>query len=150
MGQHIFRWRAVKHGWASYELVGEDGVPYRATVGDSGDVFKDLLVAVRKILLEHTHQTFSFDNEPGEVRWTLEPDGSSVKVRVALHSTWGKGPGEERWSGTCISRALAMDVLSSTVALFEELGSDGFRESWPSYPYPEVEVEAVKAELTDL
>ncbi|MFJ8364448.1 hypothetical protein [Streptomyces sp. NPDC093984] len=145
VARHIFNWMQVQYGWASFELLREGSPPYRATVSDSTDVFRVLLEGARLVLDTGARQEFSFDNEPGEIRWTLEPHGDSLNLRVAMHSEWGRGLGEERWAAEEIDpRVFASDVLSSTVELISGLGVEGFRRSWPSYPYPVAEVEALK------
>jgi hypothetical protein len=145
VAERIFNWTQVRHGWASFELTSGDSAPYRATVGDSTDVFRILLRSARLVLETGAHREFSFDNEPGEIRWTLERRGDSLSIRVAMHSEWGRGVGEDRWVAEAIDpRIFAADVLSSTVELISGQGADGFRSSWPSYPVPDAEIQALK------
>ena len=142
----IFRWTAVRHGWVSFELHKAGGPPYRATVGDSTDVFKILIDAVSKLLGEGSSQIVSFDNEPGELRWELVPQGGCVSIRVALHSTWGEGGGEDRWTDPCVdARTLALDIVSSMEELRTSMGDEEFRKNWLAYPFPETEMESLMA-----
>ena len=139
-----FHWVGVRHGWASFELIGSDDARYRTTVSDGTDVFREHLAALRRALAEREPQRISFDTEPYEVRWTVTPNGGCADVRVTWHGEWGQGEGELRWHEPQVDlRLLATQAIASLEALRSTLGADGFAEAWP-YAYPEDEIDALR------
>lgn len=148
MSDRIFQWGKMRHGWVSFELSGTvDRAYYRATVSDSTDVLKGLVAAMCALLRGESRQDVSFDNEPGEIWWQFRSQGSKLEIRVAFRSEWGRGVGEGRWEASDVDlEQFAKNVFYSTRDLLERIGLDEFRKSWPSYPYPQSEMDEL-AEL---
>lgn len=148
MSDRIFQWAEVRHGWVSFELSAAGaGAAYRATVSDSTDVLKSLVTAVCELLRGESRQDVSFDNEPGEIWWMFQSQGSVLKIRVSFRAEWGRGVGEERWEASEVDlKHFAENVFFSTRDLLERIGIDEFGKMWPSYPYPQSEMDKL-AEL---
>lgn len=131
MDQVQFKCRLTGRGWSEARLqVGESWVSLTASYLDDalGDLVRGVLALARG-----AHQArVSWAEEPGEYRWVLNAQGSSVNVRVLwFDQLWGSDEddsGRELLNADCTRHALCCAVVDGAQAVLEEHGLAGYKE----------------------
>jgi hypothetical protein len=144
-------YRLTGHGWADcdVEIAGQ-----RASMVASylSDALADMLAATTAVVKGAAESTFSFHEEPAEVRWCLRRAGPErMRVRILrLEDAFADLPdevGEVLLDADCRTRTFAGQVLSAAQEILRKHGTAGYRREWGLYDFPDEQMRALQAAL---
>jgi hypothetical protein len=144
-------YRLVGAGWAhcDVQIAGQ-----QASVAASylSDALGDMLASVAAVARGAEESTFSFHEEPQEVRWRLRRVGPErLRVRILrLEDAFHHLPdevGELLLDAGCRTRTFAGQVLSAAQRILEEHGLAGYRAKWGMHDFPKERMRALEAAL---
>lgn len=104
-----------------------------------GDALGDLVRAAVALPGARSTLRVTWQEEPGEFRWILEPRGSQVLVRVVWFDDWGardESAGAVRLEASCEVSEFQRAVAMAARSLLAEWGADGYREQWVEHDFP--------------
>ena len=144
-------YRLAGSGWADcdVEIAGQHAVLRASYLNDA---VGDMLAAVAVVARGAEESTFSFHEEPQEVRWRLHRVGPErLRVRIirledAFHHLPDEA-GEVLLDAECRTRTFAGEVLSAAQRILEEHGLAGYRTEWGMYDFPKERMRALEAAL---
>lgn len=134
-----FTYNLVGLGWAEAELV-DDAASATITASYLTDALADLLETVAGLLTGAWEGRCSWEEEPGEYRWTFQQIGGRVDLRVLwFDDVYDEQPDER--GRIVFATQQPLHVLASAIAdgaarVLAEYGQDGYRERWHLYPFP--------------
>jgi hypothetical protein len=116
------------------------------------DALGDMLAAAAAIMRGDEESSFSFQEEPQEVRWRLRRIGSErLRVRILrlpdIVRILPDERGEVLLDAECRLRTFAGHVLSVAQRIFAEHGMEGYRKQWSTYEFPLAQMNALEAAL---
>ncbi|MFF8832507.1 hypothetical protein [Streptomyces sp. NPDC015131] len=140
-GDLRFSWELAGSGWARYRIA--DAASERVGIASyCTDALSDLLRAVARLYEATDAARFSFDLEPDEVRWRLQPQGVDVKIDILrfpdMTQSWNvpDDEGARCWSSTQSRAALSHVVLEAAETVLRLHGEAGYREKWVQHDFP--------------
>jgi len=144
-------YRLTGHGWADcdVEIAGQQASMIASYLSDA---LADLLAATTAVVKGAAESTFSFHEEPAEVRWRLRRAGPErMRVRILrLEDAFADLPdevGEVLLDAECRTRTFAGQVLSAAQEILREHGTAGYRREWGLYDFPDEGMRALEAAL---
>jgi hypothetical protein len=144
-------YRLTGHGWADcdVEIAGQQASMVASYLSDA---LGDMLAATIAVVKGAAESTFSFHEEPAEVRWRVRRAGPErMRVRILrLEDAFADLPdeaGEVLLDADCRTRTFAGEVLSTAQRILREHGSDGYERAWGLASFPHVRMRALEAAL---
>jgi hypothetical protein len=144
-------YRLAGSGWADcdVEIAGRQAAMSASYLSDA---LGDMLAATAATVRGAEESTFSFHEEPQEVRWRLRRVGSErLRVRIIrLEDAFHQIPdesGEVLLDAECRTHTFAREVLSAAQRIFAEHGLAGYRAKWGLYDFPEERMRMLDAAL---
>ena len=138
MGVEI-NYKLTGPGWAECTLH-VDEAHVTVTASYLSDALDDLASAIAAALRGHPHSTASFEEEPGEFRWTFEPlPEGRVRIRILQFEDLCGQPdedGKQIFQAECRLRTLAGAMISALQRLEEKYGVTGYRAKWIAHDLP--------------
>jgi hypothetical protein len=133
-----------------YTLDGAGWASCTVTVGDArceitasylSDALGNLVATALATLAGHEPQTTSFDEEPGEFRWILEPISSNLRSLQILEfpQLWGDKPnseGKEVFRAEVTPLDFGRAIHAAAEKVLEKHGADGYAKSWIQHQFP--------------
>jgi hypothetical protein len=149
----VISYQLAGHGWADCTVSINDA---RVTISASyiSHALEDLAAAVVAAMRGHPLAKATFDEEPGEYRWTLEQvvDGE-VQVRILEFAQLRGGrpdsEGKVLLSEKCRLRTFAGALLSELQRIDREVGRKGYREKWVLADFPAARMEELEGLLAE-
>jgi len=138
-------------GWADCEV---EIAGQHASMAASylGDALAGMLAATSAVADGAEESTFSFHEEPQEVRWRLRRVGPErLRVRIlrledAFHHLPDEA-GEVLFDAECRMRTFAGEVLSTARRILREHGAAGYRRAWGLADFPHEGIRKLEAAL---
>lgn len=127
-------------GWADCTVC-VDGRKADVSASYLSDALGDMARATVAMLKGADETKFSFTEEPGEFRWILRTTGQGrVCVRILwFDEMWGGKPddlGKLVWEAECPMSDFGSAVLGVLQGLLDELGLEGYRDTWVQNEFP--------------
>jgi len=144
-------YRLVGKGWAvcDVEIAGQ-----QATMAASylSDALADMLGAATAVARGEAESTFSFHEEPQEVRWRLRRVGPErlhvriLRLEEAFHHLPDEA-GEVLLDAECRTRIFVGQALSAAQRILRDHGLAGYRREWGLADFPGERMRALEVAL---
>jgi hypothetical protein len=132
-------YRIVGVGWASV-TVSHLGHTVEFKASYLTDVMGELVAGAILALPCEDEVRFSWELEPGELRWILTPIDGQLRVQVLAFRDFldhaDDEDGRDAFRCELPSRGFAQAVAVAAEQVLRELGFDGYRERWVEHDFP--------------
>ena len=154
MRQFEFTYKLLGSGWADARVFA-DGCGNQMIISYLTDAPGDMVRAVIALfkMPEGGQVQFSWEDEPGEYRWTIERHGDTVAVKIVEsqqnYSKLADDPWPLFFQTECSLLRLATQVRGQMQQIVNEYGLDRYRGQWSTYPFPIDELEQLSKLIVD-
>lgn len=138
-----FSYRLTGTGWSEARIA-NDKCSTVLTASYLSDALGDLLAAVCDLLDGAGATGCTWQEEPGEYRWSLARHGEYVAVRV---QDLVLREGAVVFDALVPLRDFATAIASGAELVLDEHGETGYRERWVEHPFPVEALAAVRDRL---
>ena len=142
--QFTFSYKLSGHGWANTS-VSDGNNKLNMCISYLSDALGDLARAVISLFYGGSGSlvSCSWQDEPGEYRWTMQREGEVVSLRILrfedCFSRKDDDKGHRLFGTECSLIRLATQVKGQMHQLHNEFGEAGYKEHWVSHDFPTVE-----------
>ena len=142
-----FSFELTGHGWARATVAGAHST-VELTASYLGDALGDLLRAVADVLDGASEAHFTWDEEPGEFRWSLLRRGGDIEVLVttfAFDEVWDDD--QTAFADVVAAEELALLVSSAARDTLSQWGERGYLGRW-GHPFPSESLARIGAQIS--
>jgi len=139
-----FTFRLTGVGWAECHIADEISA---CTVSASylSDALRYLVLAATAVLSGFRSATFSFELEPGEIRWLVSsPRINEIEITIVqfrdLYADQLVAEGTTLFKTKCRPRVFAEAVNHAASLILREVGEDGYAKQWNMAPFPSLQL----------
>jgi hypothetical protein len=122
-----FTYRVSGAGWA-VATIGDERAEMTFPASYLCDALRDFVDAVQSLFVTSTAEC-AWEQEPGEVKWTFQRNGSRLSVQVGWHD------GREKFAGDVDPLHFSTEVKRELDRIIADWGDEGYLKQW-HHPFP--------------